>query len=124
MTERLSDSDDLEACQRCGEKGDDRRTLYHSCWYDMSELQLPFKRIDMRITGMDYERSFFTLRVCKRCRSDWLTALAKWFHSSPSELRGCGSGIFVRALGSTIELTENQWREINRDEDPVRLTDE
>lgn len=31
-----------EKCQRCGEDGEDRRTLNMSCFYDMSELRIPF----------------------------------------------------------------------------------
>jgi len=33
-----------EKCRRCGELGQDRRTLRMDCYYDMSELKLPFCR--------------------------------------------------------------------------------
>lgn len=33
-----------EVCQRCGEKGEDRRTLWMSCFYAMEELGIPFKQ--------------------------------------------------------------------------------
>ena len=32
-----------EACQRCGEIGEDRRTLWMACFYAMGELGLPFE---------------------------------------------------------------------------------
>lgn len=32
-----------ERCQRCGEIGEDRRTLWMSCFYAMEELGLPFE---------------------------------------------------------------------------------
>ena len=32
-----------ERCVRCGEIGEDRRTLYHACFYAMEELGIPFK---------------------------------------------------------------------------------
>lgn len=31
-------------CQRCGEVGEDRRTLWMACFYEMQELGLPFGR--------------------------------------------------------------------------------
>lgn len=31
-----------EKCQRCGEEGEDRRTLFMECFYEMSELKIPF----------------------------------------------------------------------------------
>lgn len=32
-----------ERCVRCGEEGEDRRTLAMACFYEMSELDVPFK---------------------------------------------------------------------------------
>lgn len=51
---------------------------------------------------------FFTLRVCKGCRSDWMHAIKKWFNESPSESR-IGSGIFVRDYGTNREISEDEW---------------
>ena len=33
----------MEICQRCGEIGEDRRTLYMACFYAMEELNVPFE---------------------------------------------------------------------------------
>ena len=36
---------EIMKCQRCGADGDgDLRTLWHSCFYEMDELKLPFQR--------------------------------------------------------------------------------
>lgn len=38
-----------EFCQRCGEPGPDLRTLFHSCFYAMEELEgVPFEQVSMR----------------------------------------------------------------------------
>lgn len=36
------DSD--EKCQRCGEEGEDRRTLWMACFYAMEEFKIPFEK--------------------------------------------------------------------------------
>ncbi len=33
-----------EICQRCGEPGTDRRTLFMACFYAMEEMDIPFDR--------------------------------------------------------------------------------
>lgn len=42
MTQSVNDGGEL--CQRCGEKGEDRRTLWMACFYEMMELGIPFDR--------------------------------------------------------------------------------
>jgi hypothetical protein len=32
----------MERCMRCGEEGEDRRTLWMACFYEMKELGIPF----------------------------------------------------------------------------------
>ena len=34
-----------EKCQRCGEEGYDRRTLWMACFYEMSEFNVPFEQV-------------------------------------------------------------------------------
>src|SRR6478609_9095715 len=67
-------------CQRCGEDGNDKRTLWMSCLYDMSELDVPFA---LDNTG---SRNFFTLVVCKDCRADWMQAIQDWFKTPKTEM--------------------------------------
>jgi hypothetical protein len=109
-----------EKCIRCGEDGDDRRTLWHACFYEMSEFAVPFERAvlfhaDMadltparepfrakdkhghpigpdggivlapgavRSSGELIPHTFYTLRVCKDCRADWLCAIEAWSNSA------------------------------------------
>ena len=71
-----------EKCDCCGEYGRDRRTLWMGCGYDMNELNVPFvEKKDEGVSG------FFTLRVCKHCRGNWMTAIKEWFlkHGKPRE---------------------------------------
>lgn len=66
-----------EKCQRCGDGPDpDLRTLWMACWYERwGELGLPFEKL------RDGDREFYTLRVCKQCRGNWLTSIKQWFHT-------------------------------------------
>ena len=107
--------DNAEQCQRCGKVGYDRRTLWMACFYAMEELEMPLEQV--QITGhlMPQMRSkklaifnvtvpifdepdrskpcnnwrFYRLRVCKRCRAEWMTAIADWF---TTELDGEAEG--------------------------------
>jgi hypothetical protein len=93
-----------ETCQRCGEAGEDRRTLWMAAMYDLSETGIPLQQV--RVTGkyaeqtgeemltsikikvpvfteepgtQDHEHRFYTLRVCKDCRAEWMLALRSWY---------------------------------------------
>ena len=133
-----------EACARCGEAGEDRRTLWMACLYEMGELGLPFdeRQVIGVSTGLvevipdrfaprkvfaepapdakPWPHKFFTLRVCKDCRGDWMGAIAQWFKNPPAR-ESCGSGIFVRENGATVEITEEEWNRRNPDREPVRV---
>lgn len=100
----------METCQRCGEEGQDRRTLWMACFYNMDELGMPTKLevlLDadasectpakepgkitvggqsinlssgtVRCSGELTPRGFYTLRVCKKCRADWMTMIKAWW---------------------------------------------
>ena len=107
----------MSKCQRCGKKGQDRRTLWMACFYKMSELNIPFNEdgiigvcisekvldkciktkepisigvgeemVNLTPGEVSYEGpltpiQFFTLRVCKTCRAEWLNAIEEWFHA-------------------------------------------
>jgi hypothetical protein len=133
-----------EACARCGEVGEDRRTLWMACFYDMAELRVPFEQrqimgVSTRQTGSvsshgwdrpvfaeqpadakPHSNKFYTLRVCKDCRGDWMGAIAEWFQNPPAR-ESCGSGIFVRENGATVEITEEEWQRRNPGQEPVRF---
>jgi hypothetical protein len=75
-----------------------------ACFYDMDELEIPFK--EAKCDG----RKFFTLRVCKDCRADWMRTIQYWWNTITPKTESCGSGIFVRDFGSNKEITLEEYR--------------
>lgn len=106
----------METCQRCGEKDEDRRTLWMACFYAMNELGLPFEENEV---SKDHAK-FFTLRVCKDCRAAWMGAIKKWFYDKPVK-ESFGSGIFVRRNGANVEISEEEWLEENPGRQPAKV---
>lgn len=126
-----------EKCARCGEAGDDRRTLWMSCLYDMGELGIPLEQRSIRGTVHAYEGeryliepaegrpgivvpafavepmgepvalSSFVMRVCKGCRADWMRAIRDWYVDPPKVERG---EVCVRELGAMRRVTLAEWR--------------
>jgi hypothetical protein len=93
---------EMEMCQRCKREGSDRRTLWMACFYEMLELGLPF---ELREQGA---HTFYTLRVCKDCRADWMRAIQAWFKDAPSrdDEDGLEEGaVYVRDFGATRKMT-------------------
>lgn len=103
----------MEPCQRCGCIGYDRRTLFMACFAEMDAYNIPFLRVRLSnaeflsdtdvlrtdlepfqkqpppdfkpASGKLHDHDFYTLRVCKECRGEWLTAIEKWFHSRKAD---------------------------------------
>lgn len=103
-----------EICQRCKEVDEDRRTLWMACLYEMNELKLPFSMEiipDARPRGAyaNEKHHFYTLRVCKNCRADWMISIKDWFNAPVQKEESCGSGIFIRSNGVTREMTLEEW---------------
>ena len=122
-----------ERCIKCGEETrGDGRNLWMACFYEMGELAIPFERVSIEgkiqkqtgskttdLAGIKftrptfetpanaetYQHSFYTLRVCKRCRAEWMQTIETWFNSTP-ETEETGTGVFVREDGHSRELTE------------------
>lgn len=103
----------MEECQRCKDIDEDRRTLEMACFYDMNELDVPFK--------LDEKTRTYSLRVCKDCRSDWMKSIQHWFHDIEPKRRSCGSGIYVREFGANVEITDEEWNARNTGIEPVRF---
>lgn len=104
----------MEQCQRCKEDGEDRRTLWMACFYEMMELGLPFEETmiceRMRYDDPNIFHYFYTLKVCKDCRAEWMKAVKKWFYEEKLlEKPSIGSGIFVMTLGQPEEITVEEW---------------
>lgn len=136
-------SEEGELCQRCGERGEDRRTLWVACFYAMGELQIPFEQCNIHgyycqkvgekqtafgtiavyadPDGRAGDHQFFTLRVCKDCRASWMGALQDWFNEKLAKKLSTGSGIFVRENGATVEISEEEWYRRNPNREPVRV---
>lgn len=109
-----------EQCQRCHEADEDRRTIRMECFYEMDELGLPFKHEHISSHIQDNGTRFYTLRVCKECRADWMSAIKDWFAHPPIR-QSCGSGIFIRENGGIREITEEEWHKRHPDREPVRF---
>lgn len=88
-----------DKCDRCGAEDDDHRTLWHSCFYDMDELDVPFTHEQVG------NRKFYNLRVCKPCRAEWMGMIAAWFNAEPRAPEPKGTGIFIRDKGINREVT-------------------
>lgn len=116
----------MEICQRCKETGEDRRTLWMACFYEMNELGLPFK---LEIIPDEREREgfakqkhhFYTLRVCKQCRADWMQSIKQWFDTPKQPEQSCGSGIYIRRKGVNVEITREEWDAMSNGKEPVIL---
>jgi hypothetical protein len=124
-----------DKCDRCGEIDEDRRTLHMSCLYKMDEMKgIPFKQYlikgdvysykgERKVEGFNHvtapewseeptgegDQSYYTLRVCKDCRADWMESIANWFNTPPTVRKGVGTGIYVRENGTIREITLEDW---------------
>ena len=114
----------MEKCQRCNELDDDRRTLWMSCFYEMDELKIPFKHELVKTHIQDDGKKFYTLRVCKDCRSDWMKSIENWFVKGKQNIVSVGSGIFVREFGANVEISEEEFHRRNPGQFPVRIIEE
>lgn len=114
-----------ELCQRCKEDGEDRRTLWMACFYAMEELGLPFEKETIIEGGINdghpnQKYNFYNLRVCKECRAQWMMAIKSWFDTVPFK-HEVGSGIFIRHLGATVEVSEETFRFLNPGIEPTKF---
>lgn len=139
-------SEEIPLCVRCNTPSHDLRTLWMACLYAMHEMKdVPFVQILMKggaphahvgeeeisghvfpkyadnPSGEPHDRPYYTLRVCKACRAEWMGAIHRWFVNPPAKQESCGSGIFVRDCGALVEITEEEWRERYGDREPVRF---
>ena len=63
---------DHDLCMICGSRGNDRRTLRVSMFYDLKEVSDLFKWND--------DQNLYYLRMCKGCRSALMTHLGQWIN--------------------------------------------
>jgi hypothetical protein len=127
-----------DKCVRCGEVDLDRRTLWMACFYEMNELGIPFEQVNVvgqrakivrsEATSLAFEEPsgqtrshpFYTLRVCKECRGEWMAAIRAWYRGG-AEARGechrahedCAQD---QGLAEACRKTDDEVRDI-----PVRM---
>lgn len=67
-----------QICDRCKVEEEVLHTIRMACSYNMFDLDLQFgvEKID--------KTKFYTLRVCKHCRGDWICAIRDLFHDKKS----------------------------------------
>lgn len=97
-----------ECCQRCNQEDDELRTLSMACFYQMDELNMPFTH-KIIIDADNNKHKFYQLRVCKSCRAFWMGMIKIWFEIPTPPEPSCGSGIYIRELGSVVEITEEEF---------------
>jgi hypothetical protein len=127
-----------EICQCCGDVGEDRRTLWMACLYEMGELSVPFGRASIHgqyrkfsrmeqhpvwgfnvpvfeeANGEPHNYKFYTLRVCKECRASWMGAIENWFKQGSQQRGPTGTGVYLRKNGATYEAAEQEVAELNK----------
>jgi len=149
--------DDQEKCARCGEMGEDRRTLWMACFYAMEELGLPFERdilfdgdprdmtmgqepVSIELPGPKGEkltlepgtvkcsgdltpRHFYTMRVCKACRAEWMQQIKSWFHCPKRIDKPTGTGAYIRENGANREMTQEEVDQFTKERgyEPCRI---
>lgn len=132
----MAETGEGEMCQRCGEVDTDRRTLWMACFYAMNEMDgVPFNGVQWegitrtqiateqrRIGTMAFDvpvydephdtaprtQHFYTLRVCKDCRADWMDAIARWFEERP-ERPAEDAIVPIRVNGATRMVTVEEY---------------
>lgn len=103
---------DEQLCMLCWAYGNDKRSLFVSCFYAVHEA-VP-EAIDLK------ERGYY-LRICKACRGDFLGKMRQWaderraLRDTPKDHDGHVSeenpeaNIPVRIDGAIVMLTREQW---------------
>ena len=102
-----ADEGNGDLCVRCGAIGEDRRTLWMACFYEMNELAVPFSQVAIELSCGRGDQHFYTLRVCKACRASWMSAIEDWFGRSESRAP-TGTGVYLRKNGETYEATPEE----------------
>ena len=115
---RFHNHDEAE-CMLCGAYGDDKRSLFLRCFYDVTEAVTEF--IDLRKVK-DFEDRGFYLRICKSCRARLLQHLRQWgdecraLQDKPKDHDGClldenteSDLVPVRTDGVIEYITVDEW---------------
>lgn len=111
---------DGDLCMLCHAHGADKRSLFLSCFYDVSEV-VP-EAIDLKGCDESVNDRGWYLRICKSCRGALLQRLQGWrnervaLRSLPKDHDGYileveeEGNIPVRIHGATVMMTEEEYR--------------
>ena len=131
---------------------DRRTIILMACFYALNELPIPFGQLAIKgkalqkIKDVDFQLfkdgptirtaefeeptedqkehqwRFHTLRVCKRCRGEWMDSLENWwvapvqgkdYDADDPALSECvtpGTGLFIRENGVIKEITHDEYQ--------------
>ncbi len=122
---------DSELCMCCHAYGEDKRSIWIDCFYEIKEV-VP-DAID--ISGVEplpenHKRGYY-LRVCKSCRSRFLGKMQDWWeegvdlrdlskdHDGHAEDQDPTRNIPTRVNGALVMLTREEWDTRNPGREPV-----
>lgn len=110
---------DTDLCMICHAHGEDKRSLFISCFYNVQEV-VP-EALDIQDAGIENFKIGFYLRICKTCRGELLRLLGVWRANRITE-RGIpldhdggrmddyeGNMVPVRVNGAIIHMTEEEY---------------
>ena len=115
---RFRESDD-NLCMLCHAYGEDKRSLFISCFYAVEEA-VP-EAIDLFDCGKHLSDRGYYLRICKSCRARFLGMLREWrnecvsLRDLPKDHDGIIEGedpdrnIPVRVNGITVMMTKDEY---------------
>lgn len=71
------------------------------------QRMIPMFEASPKVTQRQHR--FYTLRICKDCRGQWMDAMEHWFRTVTHDDTSPGSGIFVREHGRNVEISREEW---------------
>ena len=125
---------DPDLCMCCHAYGEDKRSLWVDCFYEVREV-VPEA---IEISGVEPEpknhnRGYY-LRICKSCRGRFLTMMGEWWKTgvdlrdTPKDHDGRDDyepdperNIPVRVNGAIVMMTREEWAERQRSTQPVTV---
>ena len=112
---------DPDVCMLCGAEGQDKRSLFMRCFYDLKEAVPEFLDLQL-VKGM--EINGYYLRICKACRGRLLANLRLWAgicrtarfvqKDHDGNMLGGEGDIPVRVNGAITMMTREQWDEYRK----------